>query len=146
MGRQLRIGMIGYGFMGRTHSNAYKRLNDFFPVEHRPVLKAVCARDAAKAKQFADVWGYERVETDWRKVVDAADIDLVDIGSPDNTHYEIALAAAKQGKMILCEKPLAMDSRQAGNLFQRIGLTASRTLSLSLNSRKYQELTRLAYV
>ncbi len=113
MAKELRIGMIGYGFMGRTHSNAYKRLNDFFPVQHRPVLKAVCARDAKKAQAFADVWGYERVETDWRKVVNAPDIDLIDIGSPNDTHYEIALAAAKAGKMVLCEKPLAMDVKQA---------------------------------
>ena len=113
MAKELRIGMIGYGFMGRTHSNAYKRLNDFFPVEHRPVLKAVCARDAKKAQVFADNWGYERVETDWRKVVNAPDIDLIDIGSPNDTHFEIAIAAAKAGKMVLCEKPLAMDVKQA---------------------------------
>ncbi len=113
MAKELRIGMIGYGFMGRTHSNAYKRLNDFFPVQHRPVLKAVCARDPKKAQAFADIWGYERVETDWRKVVNAPDIDLIDIGSPNDTHYEIALAAAKAGKMVLCEKPLAMDVKQA---------------------------------
>ena len=105
--------MIGYGFMGRTHSNAYKRLNDFFPVEHRPVLKAVCARDLKKAQAFADNWGYERVEADWRKVVNAPDIDLIDIGSPNDTHFEIAIAAAKAGKMVLCEKPLAMDVKQA---------------------------------
>ena len=113
MAKELRIGMIGYGFMGRTHSNAYKRLNDFFPVEHRPVLKAVCARDAKKAQAFAGNWGYERVETDWRKVVNAPDIDLIDIGSPNDTHFEIAIAAAKAGKMVLCEKPLAMDVKQA---------------------------------
>ncbi len=113
MAKELRIGMIGYGFMGRTHSNAYKRLNDFFPVKHRPVLKAVCARDPKKAQAFADIWGYERVETDWRKVVNAPDIDLIDIGSPNDTHFEIAIAAAKAGKMVLCEKPLAMDVKQA---------------------------------
>lgn len=89
MGKQLRVGMVGYGFMGRTHSNAYKRLNDFFPVQHRPVLKAVCARDSGKAKQFADNWGYERVETDWRKLVEAADIDLIDIDSPNDTEISI---------------------------------------------------------
>ena len=113
MSKQLRVGMIGYGFMGRAHSNAYKRLKDFFPVEHTPVLKAVCARDAAKAEAFAKWWGYERVETDWRKLVAADDIDLIDIGSPNNTHKEIALAAAKAGKMICCEKPLAMDVAEA---------------------------------
>ncbi len=108
MAKQLRVGMIGYGFMGRTHSNAYKRLNDFFPVEHRPVLKAVCARNREKAQAFADNWGYERVETDWRRLIEADDIDLIDIGAPNHVHKEIALAAAAAGKMILCEKPLAM--------------------------------------
>ena len=85
MAKELRVGMIGYGFMGRAHSNAYKRLNDFFPVEHRPVLKAVCARNAEKAKAFAANWGYERVETDWRRLIQASDVDLIDIGSPNNT-------------------------------------------------------------
>lgn len=113
MAKELRVGMIGYGFMGRAHSNAYKRLNDFFPVEHRPVLKAVCARDPKKAKAFADNWGYERIETDWRKLVAAPDIDLIDIGSPNDTHHDIAIAAAKAGKMVVCEKPLAMDVKQA---------------------------------
>ncbi len=111
--KELRIGMIGYGFMGRTHSNAYKRLNDFFPVAHRPVLKAVCGRDPKKAQMFADNWGYERVETDWKRLVAAPDIDLIDIGSPNDTHYEIAIAAAKEGKMVLCEKPLAMNIKEA---------------------------------
>jgi predicted dehydrogenase len=120
MSKQLRIGLIGYGFMGRAHSNAYKRLNDFFPVEHRPVLKAVCARDAAKARAFADVWGYDRVETDWRKLVDASDIDLIDIGSPNDTHRDIALAAAKNGKMVLCEKPLAMNVQQAEEMTRAV--------------------------
>jgi predicted dehydrogenase len=111
--KELRVGMIGYGFMGRAHSNAYKRLNDFFPVQHRPVLKAVCARNQEKAQAFANNWGYERVETDWKNLVAAGDIDLIDIGSPNNTHLEIALAAAKAGKMVLCEKPLAMSVKEA---------------------------------
>ena len=120
MSKQLRVAMIGYGFMGRTHSNAYKRLNDFFPCEHRPVLKAVVARDAVKAQAFADNWGYERVETDWRKVVDAPDIDLIDIGSPNDTHKEIAIAAAKNGKMVLCEKPLAMTVAEAEEMTKAV--------------------------
>ena len=71
MAKQLRVGMIGYGFMGRAHSNAYKRLNDFFDVEHRPVLAAACARKRSKVEAFAANWGYERVETDWRSLVEA---------------------------------------------------------------------------
>lgn len=113
MAKQLRIGLIGYGFMGRTHSNAYKRLNDFFPCEHRPVLKVICGKDAIAAQAFAANWGYERSVTDWREVVEAADVDLVDIAAPNAVHCEIALAAAQAGKMVLCEKPLAMNVAQA---------------------------------
>jgi predicted dehydrogenase len=105
--------MIGYGFMGRAHSNAYKRLNDFFDVEHRPALKAVAARNQQKARAFADQWGYERIEPDWRRLVEADDIDLIDVSAPNRLHKEIAIAAAQAGKMILCEKPLAMNVAEA---------------------------------
>ena len=64
MAKPLNIGMVGYGFMGRTHSNAYRKVNHFFDTDHQPVLKAVCARDAEKVKSFADRWGYESIETD----------------------------------------------------------------------------------
>jgi predicted dehydrogenase len=108
MPKPLNVGMIGYGFMGRAHSNAYRQVSEFFPLEYRPVLKACCARKADKIKAFAENWGYESYETDWRRLVDRKDIDLIDIGTPNNTHKEIALAAAAAGKMVLCEKPLAM--------------------------------------
>ncbi len=120
MSKQLRIGMIGYGFMGRAHSNAYKRLNDFFPVEHRPVLKVAAARNKAKAQAFADNWGYERVETDWRKVATADDVDLVDICTPNHLHLDIVLAAADAGKMICCEKPLAMNVGEAEQMVEAV--------------------------
>ncbi len=111
--KKLNVGIIGYGFMGRTHSNAFRTVNNFFDLEYEPVLKAVCARDGAKAKAFAAQWGYESVETDWKKLIARKDIDLIDIASPNNTHAEIAFAAAAAGKMILCEKPLAMNGAQA---------------------------------
>ena len=110
MKKQLRIGLIGYGFMGRAHSNAFAKVNHFFDLDHQVVLKAVCARDEAKVKAFADRWGYESIETDWRKLIARDDIDVIDIATPNNTHAEIAIAAAKAGKMILCEKPLSMDA------------------------------------
>jgi predicted dehydrogenase len=116
MRKVLNVGMIGYGFMGRAHSNAYRRVNNFFDLEYQPVLKAVCGRDAAKAQGFADTWGYETVETDWRKLIERKDIDIVDICAPNNLHREIALAAARAGKMILCEKPLAMNSREGAEM------------------------------
>jgi predicted dehydrogenase len=112
MTKPLNIGMIGYGFMGRAHSNGYRRVNNFFDLEYRPVLKAACARNADAVKAFADKWGYESIEVDWRKLLERKDIDAVDICVPNNLHKEIALAAAKAGKMILCEKPLAMNAAE----------------------------------
>jgi predicted dehydrogenase len=108
--KPLNIGLIGYGFMGRAHSNAYRKVNNFFPLEYQPVLKAVCARDGAKAKEFANTWGYESVESDWNSLIKREDIDVIDICTPNNLHKAIAVAAAHAGKMILCEKPLAMNS------------------------------------
>jgi len=111
--KKLNIGMVGYGFMGRAHSNAWRRVSNFFDTGYEPVLKAVAARDKAKAQAFADMWGYETVETDWRKLIARKDIDAVDICVPNDLHAEIAIAAAKAGKMILCEKPLARDAKEA---------------------------------
>lgn len=106
--KELRIGLVGCGFMGRTHSNGYKRVCDFFPaLTYRPVLKAVCSRNVEKVQAFADQWGYESVETDWKALITRDDIDAVDICAPNNMHAEIAIAAADAGKMILCEKPLS---------------------------------------
>jgi len=113
MAKTINIGMIGYGFMGRAHSNAYHRVNHFFEVAYRPVLKSVAARSPDKAAAFANRWGWERVESDWRKLVESPEIDAIDICSPNNTHHEIAMAAASAGKMILCEKPLAINLAQA---------------------------------
>jgi predicted dehydrogenase len=111
--RKLNVGIVGYGFMGRTHSNAYRQVNRFFEVGIEPVLKAACGRSEEQVREFAGRWGWETVERDWRRLVERPDIDLIDIASPNNTHYEIALAAAAAGKMVLCEKPLAMNGEQA---------------------------------
>src|SRR2546421_6484305 len=112
MAKALNIGMIGYGFMGRAHSNAYRKVNNFFDLEYRPVLKAVCARDKNKAQAFADTWGYETVETDWKKLLARKDIDAVDICTPNNLHKEIAIAAAEAGEAHFCEEPPAVDSHE----------------------------------
>jgi predicted dehydrogenase len=113
MPKNLNIGMVGYGFMGRAHSNAWRRVSNFFDTGYQPVLKAVAARDKAKAEAFASMWGYESVETDWRKLVERKDIDAIDICVPNDLHAEIAIAAAKAGKMVLCEKPLARTAKEA---------------------------------
>ena len=104
----LRIGLIGGGFMGRTHSNGYNRIQNFFPeLQYQPQLKAVCSRNPEKVRAFAAQWGYESSETDWKALVNRNDIDAIDICTPNDTHAEIAIAAAAKGKMILCEKPLS---------------------------------------
>ena len=106
--KSLNIGLVGYGFMGRTHSNAYKRVSDFFPdLGHRPVLKAVCGRTEDRTKAFAEQWRYESYETDWRELLKRDDIDAIDICTPNDQHAKVAIAAAEAGKMVLCEKPLA---------------------------------------
>jgi predicted dehydrogenase len=120
MAKPLNVGMIGYGFMGRAHSNAYRKVNNFFDLAYRPVLKAACARSADKAKAFADKWGYESVETDWRRLVERKDIDLIDICTPNNTHAEMAIAVAQAGKMILCEKPLALNAAEGKRMVEAV--------------------------
>lgn len=119
--KTLNIGLIGGGFMGRTHSNGYKRVSDFFPdLVYKPVLKAVCFRSETKLNAFAKQWGYESVETDWRKLIARDDIDAIDICTPNDTHAEIAIAAAAAGKMILCEKPLARDLAESQGMVDAI--------------------------
>lgn len=106
--RKLRIGLVGCGFMGRTHSNGYNRIQNFFPdLQYQPVLQAVCSRREEKVKAFAAQWGFASYETDWRKLIARDDIDAVDICTPNHLHAEIAIAAAAAGKIVLTEKPLA---------------------------------------
>ena len=120
MAKPFRIGMIGYGFMGKAHSNAYRKVGNFFDLDFDVQLKAICARTAENAQDFADTWGYESVETDWRRLLERDDIDAVDICVPNNLHKEIALAAADAGKIILCEKPLAMNTAEGEEMCQAV--------------------------
>jgi predicted dehydrogenase len=118
--KQLNVGLIGCGFMGRTHSNAFRKVGNFFDLPYQPVLKAVCARNEDKVKAFAAKWGYESHETDWRKLIAREDIDVVDIACPNDMHRSIALAAAKAGKMILCEKPLALNGKEGEEMVRAV--------------------------
>jgi predicted dehydrogenase len=120
MAKTLNLGMIGYGFMGRAHSNAFRKVGHFFDLPFKINLKAACARNEEKVKAFAAQWGYESVETDWRKLLARKDIDVIDICTPNNTHAEIALAAAAAGKMILCEKPLAMNGPEGLKMVEAV--------------------------
>jgi predicted dehydrogenase len=103
----VNIALIGYGFMGRAHSNAFLQAPHFFETGIRPRLKVVCGRNAAAVELMAARWGWEETATDWRAVIDRPDIDAVDIAVPNYLHAEIAIAAAQAGKMVFCEKPLA---------------------------------------
>src|SRR5436305_7319411 len=118
--KKLNVGWIGYGFMGRAHSNAFRKVSNFFDLEYQPVLKAICGRDETKLKAFAKRWGYETRESDWRKLIARDDIDLIDIACPNDMHKDIAIAAAKAGKMILCEKPLSMDGPEGVKMVQAV--------------------------
>ena len=118
--KELNIGLVGYGFMGRTHSNAFRQAPQFFDLPYTPVLKAVAARNTDKAQKFADNWGWQSVESDWKNLIDRDDIDLIDIASPNDTHAEIAIAAAKAGKMVLCEKPLGRTADEAKKMVEAV--------------------------
>ena len=110
---KLNIGLVGAGFMGRTHSNAFRQAGEFFKLDTEPVLKAIATRNAQGAADFAANWGFESSESDWRKLIERKDIDLIDIASPNDTHAEIAIAAAQAGKMVMCEKPLGRNAAEA---------------------------------
>ena len=118
--KPLNIGIVGYGFMGRTHANAYHNAAKFFDTPLVPVLKAACGRDAGKLKAYADNWGFESTETDWKKLVARKDIDAIDIVTPNDSHAEIAIAAARAGKMVLCEKPLSLNGSQGEKMVAAI--------------------------
>ncbi|NRA76536.1 MAG: Gfo/Idh/MocA family oxidoreductase [Planctomycetes bacterium] len=118
--KELRIGMIGYGFMGKAHSNAYQKVNRFFDLETKPVLQALCARDKENASSFASNWGYASVESDWRALIERDDIDAIDICVPNHLHHDIAIAAAEAGKWVLCEKPLAMNVNEAVEMTEAV--------------------------
>lgn len=118
--KTLNVGMVGYGFMGRTHSNAFSQVPHFFSLEHKPVLKTICARSADKAQAFADQWGYESSTTDWRRLIDDKSIDLIDIASPNDTHMDIAIAAAEAGKMVMCEKPLGRSAAESAKMVEAV--------------------------
>lgn len=105
--KKLNIGMIGYGFMGRAHSNAFRQVNAFFDVPFELSLKAVCGRNQSKVRKMADDWGWQETASDWDALVQRPDIDVIDICTPNYLHAPIALEALRAGKIVWCEKPLA---------------------------------------
>ncbi|HVF85624.1 MAG TPA: Gfo/Idh/MocA family oxidoreductase [Abditibacteriaceae bacterium] len=104
--KEVGIGLIGYAFMGKAHSNAYRQVGRFFDPEVKPVMRALCGRNEDNVRKAADRLGWQSYETDYRKLIERPDIDIIDIGTPGNQHKEMAIAAAQAGKTVLCEKPL----------------------------------------
>lgn len=116
--KKLRIGMIGYKFMGKAHSNAYRALPMFFPHATKPEMAVICGRNQEALELAASQFGWAETETDWKTLISRDDIDIIDINAPSNAHKEIALAAAKAGKHIFCEKPLALTLSDAREMLQ----------------------------
>ena len=140
MSKKLNVGLIGYGFMGRTHSNAYCKVSHFFDIPYEPNLHVVCGLEEAEAKAFADKWGYDSYTTDWHKVIEDDKVDVIDICVPNNMHAEIAMAAAKAGKAILCEKPLALNGDQAREMVEVVEKAGVANL-VSYNYRRVPAVT-----
>jgi predicted dehydrogenase len=113
----LNVAIIGTKFMGKAHSNAWLNSPRFFDMPVRPALKVACGQNEDDLRQFAGRWGWEEVETDWRRVVERQDVDIVDISVPTYLHHDIAVAAARAGKHIFCEKPLAMTVEEARSMY-----------------------------
>jgi len=148
MVKTLNVAIIGTKFMGKAHSNAWKNAPHFFDMPIRPVLKVACAQDAVALQEFADNWGWESIETDWRKVIARDDVDIVDISVPQYLHHDVAMAAAKAGKHIFCEKPLAMniaeaqemlDAAQSAGIVHYVNHNYRRTPAVMLAKRLIDE-------
>ncbi|MSV30196.1 MAG: Gfo/Idh/MocA family oxidoreductase, partial [Bryobacterales bacterium] len=115
-GRPLSIAIVGQGSMGRAHSNAYRQAPHFFDTPFTPRLKVICGRNQAGLDRMASVWGWEETATDWRQVVERKDIDVVDVAVPNALHAPIAIAAAEAGKIVFCEKPLAVSAEEGARM------------------------------
>jgi predicted dehydrogenase len=114
----MNVAIIGTKFMGKAHSNAWLNAPRFFEMDIKPVLRIACGRNKKELRTFAERWGWEEIETDWRKVIDRDDVDIVDISVPTHLHYDIAIAAAKAGKHIFCEKPFATTVDEAREMYE----------------------------
>ncbi|NPV87307.1 MAG: Gfo/Idh/MocA family oxidoreductase [Anaerolineae bacterium] len=115
--KTVNVAIIGTKFMGKAHSNAWTNAPKFFSVPFKPVLKVACGQDKKGTEDFAANWGWQEVETDWRKVVERKDVDIIDVSTPTYLHKDIVIAAAQNGKHIFCEKPMALSYAQAKEMY-----------------------------
>ena len=142
MAEQLQVALIGYKFMGKSHSNAYRQVAHFFPdLGAVPVMNTLCGRDRAGVEQAARQMGWQQVATDWHEVVRRPDIDLIDIVTPGDSHAEIAIAAAQAGKHVFCEKPLANTVAEAERMVEAVQKAGVRNM-VAFN---YRRVPAIAY-
>jgi predicted dehydrogenase len=132
----LRVAMIGYAFMGAAHSQAWRTAGRVADLPLRPEMAVVVGRSADGVAAAADRHGWSEHDTDWRRVVDRADVDLVDICTPGDTHAEIAVAALAAGKHVLCEKPLANTVEQAGTMVEAAAAAPGRQAMVGFTYRR----------
>jgi predicted dehydrogenase len=137
---EINVAIIGYKFMGKAHSNAYRQVSHFFPGKLTPRMKVICGRDRRATEAAAKLYGWEEVETDWRKVIARPDVDVIDISTPGNLHHPIALAAARAGKHIICEKPLANTLPAAEDMLRAVEKAGVKHM-LMHNYRKIPAVT-----
>jgi predicted dehydrogenase len=116
----INVAMIGYAFMGKAHSNAWRQVRAFFDTRLEPRMKVVCGRNRENVEAAAQRYGWDEAATDWHEVVTRPDIDIVDICTPGDSHAEIAIAAAEAGKVVFCEKPLANDIADADRMLAAV--------------------------
>src|SRR5680860_1491417 len=115
---EIGVGLVGYKFMGRAHSNAYRQVARYFDVDPAPVMRAICGRDEAATSHAAAQLGWQSAESDYRDLVKRDDIGLVDVSTPGYTHRDVVLAALAAGKHVLCEKPLANSLDEAAEMLR----------------------------
>ena len=137
---EIGVGLIGYKFMGRTHSNAYRQVARFFDVDLVPRMRAICGRNEPVVRQAADTLGWEGYETDYHRLIERDDIDLVDISTPGDSHEELALAAIEAGKHVFCEKPLANTLEEA----RRMRDAAEKADVISVVNFNYRKVPAVA--
>jgi len=120
--KPLNIAVLGSGFMGRAHANAYKQVGQFFESGYQPVLKVCYGREENRGnlEAFASRWGFGSFDTNWQRIIEREDIDLIDVCLPNHMHYDVVMAAAAAGKMIACEKPLAMNVAEAQEMSEAV--------------------------
>ena len=135
----IAVGLVGYKFMGKAHSNAYRQVAAFSDRRIMPVMKVICGRDEAGVSQAARAYGWEDYETSWKKMIERKDIDLVDISTPTDSHAEIAIAAAEKGKHILLEKPMAMNLEEARSIVKAVNRSGVKHM-IGFNYRKFPAL------